>query len=173
MSNADSIIASICGAFADTKYPGDGNLIPKGDRLAAEVAAAFRGKIWQTVSRDEVCAHCDDLALMTPLAFHYFIPAYMVHCLRTPLEVNTACTSVVHDLTPPNPGSEVMTRWWSQRIETFNAAQREVIVAFLEHRDQWERDDWAKMGKDIKKTGATKALAWWREREDEQGPTAV
>jgi hypothetical protein len=167
-----SICDTIHRTFGDIPYPGDDDIVPrdmKNDRSSQEVRRAFRGKPWQSLTKEEVYRHCDDLVFMTPEAYHFFLPGFMVHCLLTPLEVNTACSSIVYELAPPEQIED--QEWWRQRVSLFNRMQGEAIVEFLIYEEERLREDWAKMRTPIETTDATAALSWWREHlasSDEQ-----
>jgi hypothetical protein len=73
----------IVQAFAQTPYPGDDALVlgdASYDPEYREVAAAFRRKQWRQLSPAFVHQHRDVLPLLSPAAFRYFLPAYLLAC---------------------------------------------------------------------------------------------
>ena len=75
-----SIKETIEKAFADVAYPGDHNITrcPYNCSECRRVADYFKGKTWQGHQVEELRPQHVALALFTPEAFHYFLPAFML-----------------------------------------------------------------------------------------------
>jgi hypothetical protein len=99
--------AALTAAFAAARHPGDDALVSGDvsyDPEYRDVAKAFAGKHWSDLSFRFVHDHRDALPLLTPAAFRFFVPAYLLACLEHPWEVDTAPLSVARCLTAPtNP----------------------------------------------------------------------
>ena len=72
-------------AFAEVAYPGDNNITrcPYGCRECRRIAEYFKGRDWTGHTVEELRACHVALALFTPEAFHYFLPAFMLASLDT------------------------------------------------------------------------------------------
>jgi hypothetical protein len=66
-------------AFADVPYPGDDHIVDHQDCPECDdVRDFFRGKSWRELKFPELHAFHGSLPLLTPEAFHYFLPGYML-----------------------------------------------------------------------------------------------
>ena len=75
-----SLKQTIESVFTDVPYPGDGNITrcPYHCAECLAVAKFFKGRSWQGNTVEELREHHTALALFTPEAFHYFLPAFML-----------------------------------------------------------------------------------------------
>src|SRR4051812_4881607 len=106
----------ITSAFPDVDPPkevvaGGGPFDPE----AEEVARAFDGKRWAQVTPELVRENKDALPLLTPEAFYYYFPAYMLACVRARDLVDTAWDSAIFNLTPPSNRNDKQWQRFLQR----------------------------------------------------------
>jgi hypothetical protein len=132
MGAADHLKVEIAEAFAGVAYPGDKNLVydNSGAHLeCAEVAEAFRGKHWREVELDLLRHQSAAVFFMTPGAYRFYLPAYLLASIDRYHEADTMPGSVVFSLTPPRePADEGEFR---KRIGLIDAAQAKAIRGFL------------------------------------------
>ncbi len=156
----------ILEAFRDTPYPGDENLVADQsgyDPESREVAKAFRGKDWRNVSAEMVREYACALPLFTPVAFRYYLPAYMYVCASSYYDLGVALNSVIFNLTPPKePGDRVWDFFWA-RVQKFNESERNAIKAFLHLIHQYECADWATSGMEPPENRMGPVLDFWSE----------
>lgn len=71
---------SIQEAFAEVSYPGDNNITrcPYHCSECRRIAEFFKGRDWNTQTLEELRNYHVALSLLTPEAFHYFLPAFML-----------------------------------------------------------------------------------------------
>jgi len=144
--------ASIAAAFRDVPHPGDHALVSGDvsyDPEYREVARDFSGMAWPGISAAFVREHADALALLSPAAFRYFLPAYLLACLATGAELDTAPLNVLGSLTPPEDADPEASEFFASRVVAFTRAEARAICAYLE---AWPADD------------TTAALAYWSSR---------
>jgi hypothetical protein len=148
--------ALIRAAFADVPYPGDDALV-RGDVSYdpeyREVARDFRGKTWRALSREHVRAHADVLPLLTAAAFRYFLPGYLLGCLKAEAELDTAPLNVVFSLTPPDSADPAESEDFAARVAVFGQREAQAICAYL---DAYQASD--------PNTATARALDYWRSR---------
>jgi hypothetical protein len=163
---ADAVKAKIRQAFEGSVYPGDDNIVADGghDPECKETAAAFKTKEWKSVSSDMVRDQKDALSLLTPAAFRYYFPAYLLACLEARNEIDVAWDSVIFDLTPPNQAEGPRRAFFLRRVEGFTALQAEAIRAFLELADEIEKADWASAGMQPPNDRLRAAIEYWTTR---------
>ena len=100
-----SLQESITNAFSARTRPDDHDLgaadgiqQPRNDPESFALIEAFRGLPWQAVDANMVRTFKDALPLFTPAAFAYYVPAYMLACLKAPEAVDTAFDAVIFKL---------------------------------------------------------------------------
>ncbi len=122
-----SVRESIALAFKEVPYPGTDQIaLHECDRCRA-LRDDFRGKSPQALADEILERNCGDLALLSPAAFHYFVPAYMRYSLNHP-------DSEVADFTVMGLGTSAhgFDAIDLERFRLFSLHQREAAIAFLE-----------------------------------------
>src|SRR5690242_17182928 len=78
MMRAEQVKRQFEEAFADVPYPGDDLIAYDKDAWECpKLNADFRGYHWRDVPREIVRSHADDLALLSPAGFHFYLPAFV------------------------------------------------------------------------------------------------
>ena len=134
MTGPDAIVRQIQEAFAATELPPPETMINNHCCECADVSAAFAGKRWPEVTLDDVMRG-REIALLTPAAWRYYLPAFLTWTIRAPETVDVLQDNLVYQLEPPRDGQGV-PEWFNERAVDFSAEQRRAIVGFLE----WYRD---------------------------------
>ena len=68
-------------AFADAKYPGDDSLVEWKDWESVDLARLLKGKHWKDLTLDMMNRESGALYLLTPQAFRFYLPAYLIGSL--------------------------------------------------------------------------------------------
>jgi hypothetical protein len=83
------LVAQIERAFADVAYPGDDGICKgvtdEARRLGTEEAnieAVFRGRHWRDVPVENLSLYSATLSFLTPEAYRFYLPAYMLAVIR-------------------------------------------------------------------------------------------
>ena len=150
-------------AFGSAVYPGDENLVTGSDPECFEIAAALRGREWSSVSPTLVRECAEALPLLTPAAFCYYLPAYLLACIDAREQIDVAWDSVIFNLTP-SPARESWQRRFRIRTDGFTALQAEAITAVLELMEEREHADWETAGMKRAESSVAPALLYWKER---------
>jgi hypothetical protein len=74
----EMLIAEIKAAFSNIEYPGDENIIPSANELEREVVEYLKLASRQGYSEEKLRIFHDDLGILTPESFRYFLPAYLL-----------------------------------------------------------------------------------------------
>jgi len=108
-------------AFTDTPYPGDDNIAGPNDEGTLEY---FSGKTWKGHSARELRKHSSSLYFLTPDAFRYFLPAYMVAAVEQPDEADIISLTIALEF----------SRWRFDRQcqELFTKPELRAIVRFFD-----------------------------------------
>jgi hypothetical protein len=159
----DALSRQIQDAFAATPYPGDERIGGFG-YFSREVQVAFRGHGWRDLSAEVLFWHRWDIFLLTPEAFRYYAPAYMLASLYYHDEMDSLPDNLLFCLTPQreeyahNYFAGELNDYFSRRAAQFNAAERAAVLAFVE--DMAEQVPARSMLYDIQLVGKT--LKFWR-----------
>jgi hypothetical protein len=125
----DEIVQQITSAFADVTYPGQEALFNHHCCECADVSRSYGGKQWTDITLEDVLAG-SETALLTPVAWRYYLPAVMVWCVRAPEAVDVIEDNLVFQLEPPDEHRGV-PEWFNERATGFTRDQRSAIVAYL------------------------------------------
>lgn len=164
-SRAEDATAKIRETFQDATYPGDDNIVTDGghDPECREIEDGFKGKAWASISPRTVLQYKDALPLLTPAAFRYYLPAYLIACLEAPEEIDVAWDNVIFNLTPPKQ-QERLQREFRARTEEFTVHQVEALVAFLEFVNEREQAESGQPGMAALEDRVRPALEYWKAR---------
>jgi hypothetical protein len=141
MRDADDIIQVISRAFSGTPQPAAEALFNDHCCECVEVSAAYANKRWTDISLDNVLAG-RETALLTPAAWRYYLPAFMIWCLRAPDEVDVIQDNLVYQLEPPADGRGV-PEWFEERATGFSEEQRAAVAAYLHWYRERQEAQWA------------------------------
>jgi Family of unknown function (DUF6714) len=136
-------------AFATVPYPGDDRICKPGS-FGAELAKAFRGKCWSDLDMDTIASFHVDLPVLTPEAFRYYLPAFMLALIFNYQQAGTLPMSLLHNLTPPDAAllqsyiekrtSSAKHEWvgsFLNRVSVLSSREKRAIQLFLETYDSW------------------------------------
>jgi uncharacterized protein DUF6714 len=92
--------------------------------------------VWTDVPERVLDETADRIALLSPDAFRYYLPAFLMRSIADPEKPGG--TSVVLDFTVQSLCDDHLPtdHWWAERIPPLTAAQHRAAATFLE----WVRD---------------------------------
>jgi hypothetical protein len=125
-------------AFVGVSYPGDDQLISSPQYYdAAQARDAFKGRKWKELDVDFLRRNKDALGCFTPLAFRYFLPAFMIISLLEPRRSDVIPLYVCLALGPPKDTDKEMLRQFERRMSVFSPSQRSAIASFLMYASEY------------------------------------
>ena len=137
---------SIESAFADVPYPGDDSITrcTHEDCLECdEIAAHFRGTTWRDHTLEQLREHHSAITMFTPEAFHYFLPAFVLHSLGHWREAGTIPHTIAFQFSPAKPDADAgMQQYCAVRWSIFSQQQREAIAMFLREYSASGSEPW-------------------------------
>jgi hypothetical protein len=147
----DHLRQQIESAFADVEYPGDDRLVSDTsgyDLECNDVAALFKGKHWKDVSLETLLSHSGALPLLTPEAYRFYLPAYLLAGSLRYEDADVVPYDVVSSL-PRAPDPELDTLFDSshqferrrKKMEALTPLQRQAVKSFLEFLKKYHADD--------------------------------
>jgi hypothetical protein len=123
------LIAQIEAAFADACAPAADNISqPTYDDEGT--SAYFRGKTWRGHSAKQLRSLDFSLTVMTQEAFTYFLPAFMIADIQSPIEADTIPESLLYHLTPDD---SFFPRQAQSIISCLTHAQRAAVAAYFRY----------------------------------------
>jgi hypothetical protein len=141
--NKAAVRRRINAAFANARYPGDDNIgyDKTGQNLECkQIAEHFRGMSWPDVDLAflrEYGEHADAsacLTFMSPEAFRYYLPAFLLVLVENFQEADVLVETVISSITPRRDQSKpALVEFVRLRLEGFTPEQREAIRLFLEY----------------------------------------
>ena len=150
--NAEELKRWVQDAFSDVVYPGNGDRdivvsgCPSCCAECGETHELFQGKHWREVAdSDEGLQNFGwgGLALLTPQAWLFYLPAYLIVSLSGGDEAENALDCALSALTPWPPEGlgelgggvidyvKLSADWFSERAFSFSLAQTECLAAYL------------------------------------------
>ncbi len=122
-----------------------------------QLRRTFGDRRWQELTLSELVEQRDSLPLLSPIAFHAYLPAFLVACLLEPTPVlDVLWDNVISSLTlRSEPEAQ-----WAEKLKHFSPAQLEAIEHCLELIAAEERADWPTMPQDADRAGL--AVERWR-----------
>ena len=124
--------ADIRRAFADAQRPAEAEIALHECSECAAVRAAFAPFTWDRIPPEIIEEHYSALPLLSPAAFAYFLPAYLLYALDHFTPDARPSESTVYSLAPNEPESDYMAEWHRERLRPLSAEQVEVLERFLD-----------------------------------------
>jgi len=132
--NADKeqrLAAKVANAFSNAEYPGDGRIVVSDTYGTEDLSAALSGKQWAHLSVTELRHTVEEIGLLTPEAYRYFLPAYLIASLIHYDESDIVPDMVILLLTvPAESGKDIR---FMERHEGLTIDQKRAIREFLEY----------------------------------------
>jgi hypothetical protein len=134
-TEARRLIAEITEAFAEVPHPGPKNITNEGCCEECDEIAAWYG--WHTAEellRElEIHENESPSMLLKPSAFHYFLPAYLIHSLEPFDPEADRLSSCVYALCSifETTQDKYIANIHSEEMRLFNSRQRNAIVSYL------------------------------------------
>lgn len=117
-----NLVANIRRVFSEREYPGDTNIVKKGDHEGD--GELFVGATWGQLDYREMERRTFVLHCFTTAGFCYFLPAYLIASVELPL--SGMADAVLFRMRPPknDTGRNSFVEWWS----LLSVKQKQVIV---------------------------------------------
>lgn len=141
---AESIVSAIRQAFVGVEIPEPSAIVPQTpvrDRERDRIRHEFAGRHWRDLDASFVGARAESILLMTPTAWHFYLPAYLVAAIVAERESDLAAASVVVGLTPQRDDDPDSRAWVDERTRLLSPEQRTVLrewLGYLAERRPWE-----------------------------------
>jgi hypothetical protein len=105
------------------------------------IRAAFVGKTWDSLQPHEIEERFDSLPLLSPAAFYYYFPAYLLYSLDHFDDDSLVCQFTIYALKPDEDEAKYHD-WWQALFELCTEEQCRVMEAFIDLVLQSQALDW-------------------------------
>ena len=131
-SVAESIVEKIKLAWDGVPYPGDSNIFTPHSYDDEDITDYFRGTTWEGHSAESLRMHSSAIStFFTPIAFHYWLPAYLVAAIEDPEELDVGLDSLISSLFPERDGSSFQAEQ-QERFALLTNEQKLAVISTLE-----------------------------------------
>src|SRR4051812_25462182 len=96
----ESLRSSIVETFPAVSYPSDKDLTYGTTAEEREIREAFQGMVWWDIPPSVLQRNYGSMAFLTPFAYHYFLPSYIMFSLDNFDSNNEVLMFTVFSLTP-------------------------------------------------------------------------
>lgn len=141
-TNADELKQCIEDAFANTVYPGDQNIAtnPSHCDECSDTDDFFQGRHWRGLSGPDqkLQTGWGGLSFLSPPAWRYFIPAYLIVGIGDGEHSEDAAWSALYALSPAQGD---LSEYFQERASGFSPAQQICLAAYAAAFSEMEPED--------------------------------
>jgi hypothetical protein len=101
---------------------------------------SLAGCHWQKLTCADLLEHEASIYFMTPVAFRFFLPAYLI-CSLNPIEADAVADSIINSLSPPPLGVGTTEEFMS-RISLLQSDELSSVASFFRYFDTYHRDSY-------------------------------
>lgn len=139
---ANALDQQVSSAFYGVARPKAGTLFAVRFAEEPEAEHVFGRKRWQDLTVRDLRDYAHTLSLMTPRAFRFILPAYLIAVLKQPSELDTGCGSLCWTLALSADKSPHHRRYAHEQSSALTDAQRDVVREVLRFlAELWREDD--------------------------------
>lgn len=91
----EELIAKIKNAWRELPYPGDENIFTPHSYDDEGITEYFSGTTWEDHSVEELRAHCAAFTFFTPIAYRYWLPAFLMAWVLDPEELDVCVDALL------------------------------------------------------------------------------
>ncbi len=167
-----NLIKKIERAFAELTIPHKdeivSNLVWAGrlDLDRVETMERLTGREWQRLGRDAIVEHVDALPTLTPEAFRYYMPAFLIDVIHESMPGSNhrppVSERVIFMIVPVADRKE--DRFLVEQTRCFNRKQSQAVYDFLVFQIPTSLDE-----RDLTPDQANQALVFWKAKTEQAG----
>jgi hypothetical protein len=128
----DALRLAIRERFPAIPIPADDDIALHECKECLAIRDAFAGRTWDSLQPNELEARFDSLPMLSPSAFKYYLPAYLIDSLERFDPDYLVCQFTIYAVAPDeDPEEAKFIDWWRERLTLFVPQQFEVLVQFV------------------------------------------
>ena len=118
-------------AFANVERPSNDELLHPESADDMDLEPLYEIERWEDMTDADIENTYSALAFLSPEGFRYFIPAYLIYCLKDPESPAAVVDSTIWSFMP-EMYEESLRKYVASKYSLFDRAQREAVGWFLE-----------------------------------------
>lgn len=130
--NATELHALIEKVFSKVKMPERGSIVSMNDPESLDVENSLCGKPWQSISPELIYSNRVGIFFLTPQAYRYYLPAYMLASIRDLTATDNVADSIIYGFT----FREKCKDFTYSRLRAFTSEELDVITEFIKFMKQ-------------------------------------
>src|SRR5664279_1983181 len=120
-------------SFSAASLPAQEDVAPHDCKECRAIREAFAGRTWESLRPHEVEQRFDSLPMLSPSAFHYYLPAYLIYSLEHFKGDSLVCQFTIYAVAPNDGDDETRFQlWWRERMRKFTPEQFTLLERFLD-----------------------------------------
>lgn len=159
----DALRADVLRVFGTARRPARFEIAPHACDECEQLDADLADVDWIAMPDDLIEENPSGLALLSPEAFAYFLPAYLLYALDHFTYTALPSEMTVYSLAFNEPQTEEMALWHRQRLEFITAEQLAVLQRFLEAVEA-DAEFGGYVGREAVSAARTRLGQFWSER---------
>jgi hypothetical protein len=129
-TDREQLVKQIEDAFSDVEYPGDEKIVITTEYFDnLKLLLDFKGKHWKEINTEMILQHRFDLSRLTPEAFRFYLPAYLIASLRGE-DRGEIIPHVIWNLDPQESEGNFRNEFLA-RVKGLSSKQIAAIKAFI------------------------------------------
>lgn len=125
-----SLLREIEEAWSGVAYPGDANIFTRTSYDDEDITRYFSGTTWKGHATCDLRAHASAISVFfTPVAYQYWLPAYLTAAVNEPDELSQGIDSILYSMDSTNlRGPEAC----DERLAVLTGTQKNALLHVLE-----------------------------------------
>lgn len=128
----ETLIQEINSAFIGMEHPSDNQLLHLDCMDDVDILEFYGGVRWEEMSNEMIIYSYAAPTSFSPMAFRYYLPAYLIWTLKNANSIGYAGESILLAL-DPGTDKEMLHKFRKSKFTLFNLGQVAVIKKFLWH----------------------------------------
>ena len=131
-SGLAALRADVLRTFGTATRPPEFQIAPHECEECQQLSADLAGVEWTAMPDALIEGNPSGLSLLSPEAYAYFLPAYVLYALDHFTSESLAAEMTVYGLAYNEPANEDMADWQRERLKFITAEQLDVLQRFLQ-----------------------------------------
>ena len=155
--------AEVLGAFGTAQRPPEFQIAPHACERCAQLSADLAGVEWTAMPDGLIEEYPSGLSLLSPEAYAYFLPGYVLYALAHFTRDAIASEMTVYNLAFNEPTNEDVADWQRERLKFITGDQLDVLIRFL-HRVEAAPEFGGRIGREEVAAARARLQHFWAER---------
>jgi hypothetical protein len=142
LAYTQELVIELASAFEDVQRPSDDRIFKPNAAYFFDIDQAIRdftANHWKQLALEALVKHKDNLPFLTPQAFHYYLPAFLIASIEHPKTVDVLRDNVIHSLAPPIDNED-----FASSVSIFTQQQAKAVLNFfVNYTEIYSPEEWS------------------------------